>query len=69
MTEQTATPRRGNPNDEHLVVRIFYYLFVIPLFLLLVTTVVLAWYGVLRYLHQEGFFLWLMTLNESVPFP
>ena len=68
MTEQAAIPRR-QPNDTHLVVRVFYYLLIIPLFLLLVGTVVLAWYGVFRYLHQEGFFTWLMTLNGSAPFP
>lgn len=68
MTEQTDDPRQKF-DDTHLVVRIFYYLLLIPLFLLLVATVVLAWYGVLRYLHQEGFFIWLMTLSGQAPFP
>lgn len=66
MAEQTDSLDR-NFDGTRVVVRTFFYLLLVPLFLLLVVTVVLAWYGVIRYLHQEGFFSWLMTLNGSAP--
>lgn len=68
MTEQIDSPREEADNT-HFVVRTFYYLLLIPLFLLLVATVVLVWYGGFRYLYEEGFFTWLMTLGGSVPLP
>lgn len=66
MTKQTDDPG-SNFDGMHFVVRTFYFLFLVPLFLLLAATVILAWYGVFQYLYQRGFFNWLMTLNGSAP--
>ncbi len=68
MTEQADNSVRDF-DGTRFVVRTFFYLLLVPLFLLLVATVVMAWYGVIRYLYQEGFFSWLMTLNGSAPLP
>ena len=49
---------------------IFIYLIAWPVSMFLAASVLLLWFGIMRWLYHEGYFEWLMTLGGiTVPPP